>query len=683
MGTRTLQQLRTNIGIFTGACIAFALLFTSCGGGGGQVTSVSTSGTAASITATAGTPQSATISTAFGTALQATVKDSGGNPVSGVSVTFTAPSTGASGTFAGGSATCTTTTNSSGVATATTFTANGTAGSYTVSAAAAGVATAANFSLTNTTAPVASLSLTSLTFDSQAEGTRSAAQTVTLTNIGSATLNIASIVITGPNVGDFAQTNTCGSSVTAGNNCTISVTFAPSLTETETGTVTITDNAADTPQEVSLTGTGVSVTVNWSRVRQTIDGFGGSCADFYSPLTTQLADFFFTTSSGIGLSILRTQIMPDLADCQAWMTSMSAPTSYCIAVASGATALTGEPQVAQQAVARSVTYVWSTSWSPPASMKSNGVFYQGGDFIGSTSNYTNYATALASYVTFMAGYNVPIYAVSPQNEPDISQSYPSALWTAQQFHDFIPYLYAALQTAGYGSTQILFPENSAWSSTYDGFAATAMEDSSVAADVGIMAQHGYAGDSDIVAPTSTYGKHLWMTEDSSQSSTYDGSMTDALGWAAKIHSYLATAQVNAFIWWFLTDMPGNGDGTDNAALTDMNGNIPLRAYVTGNWSKFVRPGWHRVDVANSGPLLVTAFQSASNSQSAVVVVNSGSTDSTQVFGVGTQMGTSVVPWVTSSTQSLAQQTPVTMSNGLLTYTVPASSVVTFVGAATD
>src|SRR6202040_1130817 len=54
------------------------------------------------ITATAGTPQSATISTAFGTALQATVKDGSNNPLSGATVTFAAPGSGASGTFAGG-----------------------------------------------------------------------------------------------------------------------------------------------------------------------------------------------------------------------------------------------------------------------------------------------------------------------------------------------------------------------------------------------------------------------------------------------------------------------------------------------------------------------------------------------------------------------------------------------------
>jgi hypothetical protein len=101
----------------------------------------------ASVTATAGTPQSATVNTAFSTALQATVKDASSNPLSGVTVTFTAPGTGASATFIG-SATATASTNASGIATAPALTANGQSGSYTVSASAAGVA-AASFSLTN------------------------------------------------------------------------------------------------------------------------------------------------------------------------------------------------------------------------------------------------------------------------------------------------------------------------------------------------------------------------------------------------------------------------------------------------------------------------------------------------------------------------------------------------------
>jgi hypothetical protein len=99
-----------------------------------------------SVSATAGTPQTALLNHAFATPLQATVTASGA-PQSGVEVTFTAPASGASATFAGGSHTSTVTTDSQGVATAPTLTANSTAGSYQVTASAN--EHSATFSLTN------------------------------------------------------------------------------------------------------------------------------------------------------------------------------------------------------------------------------------------------------------------------------------------------------------------------------------------------------------------------------------------------------------------------------------------------------------------------------------------------------------------------------------------------------
>ena len=105
------------------------------------------SGAAASITATGGTPQSAAINTAFAQPLEATVVDSFGNPVAGATVTFTPPTSGASGAFAGGVNTANT--NSAGVATSGTFTANGTAGTYAVTGKTGTVTTSPAFQLTN------------------------------------------------------------------------------------------------------------------------------------------------------------------------------------------------------------------------------------------------------------------------------------------------------------------------------------------------------------------------------------------------------------------------------------------------------------------------------------------------------------------------------------------------------
>jgi hypothetical protein len=119
-----------------------------------------------------------------------------------------------------------------------------------------------NVALTGTgVTPAVMLSATSLNFGGQLVTTASAAQNVTLTNNGTATLNISSIAVTGANSGDFSETNTCGASVAAAGNCTISVNFKPTATGNRAASVTITDDAAGSPQAAALTGTGTDFTL--------------------------------------------------------------------------------------------------------------------------------------------------------------------------------------------------------------------------------------------------------------------------------------------------------------------------------------------------------------------------------------------------------------------------------------
>lgn len=99
---------------------------------------------------------------------------------------------------------------------------------------------------------VAQLSPTSLTFASQTVGTTSSPQVVTLSNSGSLALSITSITASA----GFAQTNNCGSSVAAGGACNITVTFTPTATGTQTGSITVVDNAVGGSQSVGLMGTG-------------------------------------------------------------------------------------------------------------------------------------------------------------------------------------------------------------------------------------------------------------------------------------------------------------------------------------------------------------------------------------------------------------------------------------------
>jgi len=101
-------------------------------------------------------------------------------------------------------------------------------------------------------AGVAHLSASSLTFSGLAVGTASTAQTITVTNPGNGALTVASVQANG----DFSQTNNC-TSVAASGTCTIQVTFTPTTSGSRTGTLTLTDSALDSPQVISLTGSGI------------------------------------------------------------------------------------------------------------------------------------------------------------------------------------------------------------------------------------------------------------------------------------------------------------------------------------------------------------------------------------------------------------------------------------------
>ncbi len=152
----------------------------------------------------------------------------------------------------------------------------------------------ANFGTVAAAAPVAVLTPTTLTF-SGVSGATSAAQSATLTNSGNAALNISGITITGTSPTDFAiatGSNACGTTLAAGANCLIYVTFTPASVATFSATLSVADNAAGSPQTASLSGTGTaapSFTVSSPTAPQTVQP--GGTAQFAITVTPQNGTF--------------------------------------------------------------------------------------------------------------------------------------------------------------------------------------------------------------------------------------------------------------------------------------------------------------------------------------------------------------------------------------------------------
>lgn len=141
-----------------------------------------------------------------------------------------------------------------------TFSANATAvtgtSTVTVTGTSGGLTSTTTVSLTTTPGvPVVTLVPASLTWNTITVGVKAAGKIVTLTNSSSLTLNIGNITTSG----DFSRTTVskpCGSTLLAGANCRFGISFTPTQTGLRTGTLSIFDNASNSPQTLALSGTG-------------------------------------------------------------------------------------------------------------------------------------------------------------------------------------------------------------------------------------------------------------------------------------------------------------------------------------------------------------------------------------------------------------------------------------------
>jgi len=386
-------------------------------------------------------------------------------------------------------------------------------------------------------------------------------------------------------------------------------------------------------------------TVDWNEVHQRIDGFGASSAWDDSAWTPAEADLFFSTNNGCGLSLLRSRIAPD-----------------------GSSVETDIMQMAQAHGAR----VWSALWSSPAIYKSTNSV-NGGSFVSSSSNYQGYAAQLANYVTTMKNnYGINLYAVSVQNEPDVTQTYESCLWTAQQIHDFIPYLSAALANSNVTATKIMAPEDEFWQWN---LAATTMADPATSNLVGVLAAHDY---NNAPAAVTQFGspcpRPLWETEHYFGT---DDTIVNGLALAEEIHTFMTVAGANAYHYWWL-------EGSGNGSLVGNSWTTPAkRIFVMGNFSRFVRPNYYQIGVpTNTTGVAISAYKDSVSPGFTIVAINPNSVAVTQTFQLtnGLVMG-NLTPWITSGSLSLSNQPPVGATNSAFAYSLPAMSVVTFVGQA--
>ena len=181
-------------------------------------------------------------------------------------------------------------------------------------------------------APTATLSPATLSFGSVNTGVTSAGQMLTLSNTGNAALAISGITIGGTNPADFAETNTCGTSLAAAATCTISVTFTPASAASFSATVSVADNATGSPQTATLSGTGTVPPAPIATLSPTTESFGNVVSGATSSAqTVTLSNTGNATLSISGITIGGTNAT-DFADTTTCGETLAADASCTISV---------------------------------------------------------------------------------------------------------------------------------------------------------------------------------------------------------------------------------------------------------------------------------------------------------------------------------------------------------------
>lgn len=391
--------------------------------------------------------------------------------------------------------------------------------------------------------------------------------------------------------------------------------------------------------------------INLSITKQIIRGFGASNVILWRPdMTGSEVETAFGTGDGqIGFSILR--IMAE-ADSNRWGLYLAS---------------------AKKAQNMGATII-ASPWYAPSDIveKVNNVSRVRYD------KYNEYVTHLNSFVIFMKKNGVNIYGLSVQNEPDITENWTS--WTPAEMLTFMK-SYAH----GIAGTKVMAPESFQFRRN---MSDPILNDSAACANTDIVCGHIYGAGLASYPLANSKGKEVWMTEYlfGEQNSANNWS------WAIKVATNMnevMEADMSAYVWWNIIRYYGPiGDGEKAAQNPNESyakkGEVTKKGYVMSQFSKFIRPGYYRVESSVypssvSTGVEVTAYKDPVTSKIVIVAVNTSSNSTKQEFKI--QNGTSnytFTPYTTSESKSCMKGDSFVITNGSFTITLEPSSITTFV-----
>jgi len=367
--------------------------------------------------------------------------------------------------------------------------------------------------------------------------------------------------------------------------------------------------------------------IDGTKVKQYIDGFGASTA-WHGQISETDANIAFNNdnNSQLGLSILRVRIDPDSLWADEKMNAIKAKARGAIILAS--------------------------PWTPPASMKTNNSKV-GGEL--KTTSYPDYANFLKTFCDSIGNVDV----ISIQNEPNIIVDYESCTWNAVQFKNFCKNNASAI------GKPVMIPEAFNFDTK---LSDSTLNDSVASSKITFIGGHLYGVKPFYYVNALKKGKRVWMTEN-----YYNNDDIFTCTSMAKEITDCMYDNMSAYIWWWLVK-PG-------CNLININGTIKKKGYTMAQFSKFIRPGYNRIDATYQPQpgVYVTAFKGTEN---VLVVVNLNGSSKNQTFTFKNDTVNRVMKYTTSAIKNLSYEGTIDLNDSSFYTTIDSNSITTFVSTKT-
>jgi O-glycosyl hydrolase len=278
--------------------------------------------------------------------------------------------------------------------------------------------------------------------------------------------------------------------------------------------------------------------------------------------------------------------------------------------------------------------------------------------------YDAYADHLNGFVHFLRDNGVELAGISVQNEPDYASEW--TWWTTDEMLRFLR------DHAGRIDAPVIAPESYQYIKSVSD---PILQDPVALANVDIIGAHLYGTKyADFPYPLfqeKGAGKELWMTEVYYPNSSNSADLwPEALKVAEHVHHALADGGFQAYVWWYIRRFYG---------LIGEDGAITKRGHMISHFSKFVRPGYMRVEApAQQQPGVLTSAYAGPNGDVVIVAVNGTETDVAFPVRMQGRRVVTVQSWVTDETRGMQKQTDAAGRGTQFTASLPPLSVTTFV-----